>query len=102
MSDHSVVHVRENLEHAGQAHARHDPGLLAIGLFKLAKAIFFFSLGIGAVLFVALGAYVEKRTGGDPLAPIIGGGLAAALLWAQYVHAKNEGLKSAGPGTEST
>lgn len=49
MSDHSVVHVRENLEHAGQAHARHDPGLLAIGLFKLAKAIFFFALGIGAI-----------------------------------------------------
>jgi len=29
-------------------HARHDRGLLAIGLFKLAKSAFFFCLGVGA------------------------------------------------------
>ncbi len=29
--------------------ASHDRGLLAIGLFKLAKAIFFFGLGVGAI-----------------------------------------------------
>ena len=29
-------------------HPHHDRGLLAIGIFKLAKSIFFFSLGVGA------------------------------------------------------
>lgn len=53
-----------------------------------------------AAVFVLIGAYVEKRTGGDPLAPIIGGGLAGALLYGQYVHAKNAGLASSAPGTE--
>lgn len=52
-------------------------------------------------LFVAIGAWVEHKTGGDPLAPILGGGLAAGLLWAQYVHAKNAGLASAQQGTET-
>jgi hypothetical protein len=51
-------------------------------------------------LFVGIGAWVEHKTGGDPLAPVVGGGLAAALLWAQYVHARNSGLAKAGPGTE--
>ena len=60
-------------------------------------------LGIAqGALFVVLGAYIEKRSGGDPWAPIIGGGLAAALLWAQYVHAKNAGLASSKQGTETT
>jgi len=30
------------------AHARHDRGLLAIGIFKLVKSAFFFCLGVGA------------------------------------------------------
>jgi uncharacterized membrane protein (DUF2068 family) len=29
--------------------ASHDRGLLAIGVFKLAKAIFFFAIGVGAI-----------------------------------------------------
>jgi hypothetical protein len=58
-------------------------------------------LAQGAV-FVLLGAYIEQKSGGDPWAPIIGGGLAAGLLWAQYVHAKNAGLASTAPGTETT
>ena len=33
-------------EHAGGSH---DRGLLLIGLFKLAKAIFFFCIGVGAI-----------------------------------------------------
>jgi hypothetical protein len=32
--------------------------------------------------------------------PVIGGGLAGVLLWTQYVHAKNSGLKNPGPPTE--
>jgi uncharacterized membrane protein (DUF2068 family) len=31
------------------SHGSHDRGLLAIGLFKLAKAIFFFCVGVGAL-----------------------------------------------------
>jgi uncharacterized membrane protein (DUF2068 family) len=37
-------------EEAGSGHSRsHDRGLLLIGLFKLAKAIFFFCIGVGAL-----------------------------------------------------
>jgi len=32
--------------------------------------------------------------------PIVGGGLAGVLLYAQYVHAKNAGLQNGGPPTE--
>jgi uncharacterized membrane protein (DUF2068 family) len=37
--------------HAGGSHDQgsHDGGLLLIGLFKLAKAIFFFCVGVGAI-----------------------------------------------------
>lgn len=55
-------------------------------------------LGIAQVaLFVILGAYV----GDDTLSPLVGGGVAAALLYAQYVHARKAGLESVEPGTES-
>jgi hypothetical protein len=33
--------------------------------------------------------------------PVIGGGLAGVLLWTQYVHARNAGLKHGGPPTET-
>lgn len=57
-------------------------------------------LAQGAV-FVLIGAYIEQKSGGDPWAPIIGGGLAAALLYGQYRHALTSGQASPGPGTES-
>lgn len=34
------------------AHGNHSRGLLAIGIFKLAKALFFFALGVGALHMV--------------------------------------------------
>jgi uncharacterized membrane protein (DUF2068 family) len=40
------MHTRENGGHHGGSH---DRGLLLIGLFKLAKAIFFFCIGVGAI-----------------------------------------------------
>lgn len=52
-------------------------------------------------LFVALGAWLEYKSGGDPWAPVVGGGLAAVLLYGQYQHALKAGLASSGPGTES-
>ena len=52
-------------------------------------------------LFVALGALIESRAGRSPVMPLLGGGLAAALLYGQYVHARNAGMASVKPGTES-
>jgi hypothetical protein len=52
-------------------------------------------------VFVGIGTWIEYKSGGDPLAPLLGGGLAAVLLWAQYLHARNAGLASAAPGTET-
>ena len=52
-----------------------------------------------AALFVAIGVAAEPP--GKRWRPLIGGGLAMALLWAQYVHARNAGMQSAEPPTES-
>jgi hypothetical protein len=52
-----------------------------------------------AALFVVIGMAAEAP--GKRWRPLVGGGLAATLLWLQYVHAKSEGLKSEKPGTES-
>src|SRR5215475_2878623 len=47
-------------------------------------------------LFVAISVILDKQR----WPPMLGGGLAAALLWMQYVHAVNSGLDNPGPGTE--
>ena len=52
-----------------------------------------------AALFVVIGALAEPR--GKKWRPIVGGGLASGLLWAQYVHALHAGVKSDEPGTET-
>lgn len=41
--------LMEMEETGTHSHGSHDRGLLAIGLFKLAKAIFFFCVGVGAL-----------------------------------------------------
>ena len=56
-------------------------------------------LGVGqAAMFVLIAAYVDKR---HRWAILAGGGLAAFLMYGQYVHARNAGLASCEPGTES-
>jgi uncharacterized membrane protein (DUF2068 family) len=45
-SSHEVIRVEEE---GGHPPGSHDRGLLLIGLFKLAKAIFFFCVGVGAI-----------------------------------------------------
>src|SRR5437868_788454 len=45
-SSHELIHTEEQGEHPAGSH---DRGLLLIGLFKLAKAIFFFGVGVGAI-----------------------------------------------------
>ena len=46
----SEIAIQEHLAETEVAseHPHHDRGLLAIGIFKLAKSIFFFCLGVGA------------------------------------------------------
>lgn len=53
---------------------------------------------------IQAGVFVMAAAAFDPQhrRPIIAGGVAAAILmWAQYVHAREAGLKSNAPGTES-
>lgn len=53
---------------------------------------------VTAALFVAIAVYLDE----DRWPSILGGGLAGAILWAAYAHAKDSGLKSELPGTEDT
>jgi hypothetical protein len=54
-----------------------------------------------AALFAGLGIAIEVVRGKPFWPPLLGAGLAAVLLWAQYVHAYNAGLASQLPGTEN-
>jgi uncharacterized membrane protein (DUF2068 family) len=45
-SSHELIHGEDK---GGHSAGSHDRGLLLIGLFKLAKAIFFFGVGVGAI-----------------------------------------------------
>ena len=47
--DRGWIQMRTEGERAGAEHLHRDRGLLLIGLFKLGKAILFFSLGVGAI-----------------------------------------------------
>ena len=51
-----------------------------------------------ALLFVAIAAFMEKDTTG---AVLLGGLLAMAITYAEYVYAKRAGLASDLPGTET-
>jgi len=52
---------------------------------------------VQAVAFGAVGVLLDKRR----WPPAVGSGVAAVLLYGQYIHAKNAGLASSDlPGTE--
>lgn len=56
-------------------------------------------LGVAqGILFVVIAAYYQRK---DATAILVGGFLAAILLYAQYMHAKEAGLESDLPPTES-
>lgn len=56
-------------------------------------------LGVAqGILFVVIAAMYDRK---DATAILLGGTLAAILLYTQYIHAKNSGLSSNAPGTES-
>jgi hypothetical protein len=50
-----------------------------------------------AALFVALAAWLDS----EHWPAILGGALAAGLMWWSYVYAKRSGLRSGAPGTEA-
>lgn len=50
-----------------------------------------------AGLFVAIAWYIDGRR----WPALLGGGLAGGLMWWSYAHARNAGLRSELPGTES-
>lgn len=54
-----------------------------------------------AAVFAVIGVAMERRAGRSATPVIIGAGAAGALLWVQYVHARNSGLANGGPGTET-
>jgi hypothetical protein len=56
---------------------------------------------VQAVGFTLLGAAAQQKEGLPIAPPLIGGGLGTALLYVQYVHARNSGLENGGPSTES-
>lgn len=57
-------------------------------------------LGLGqAALFVALAAIWDPK---QAVPILVGGGLAAGILYVSYAHAKQSGLANPGPTTEST
>lgn len=53
---------------------------------------------VQAALIVALAAVLDRR---HKWAILGGGGLAMALMYGQYIHARNAGLRSCEPGTET-
>jgi hypothetical protein len=53
-----------------------------------------------AALFAGIGVAIEIKQGHSWWPPALGSGLAGILLWVQYVHAKESGIKSIEPGTE--
>lgn len=56
-------------------------------------------LGVAqAALFVAVAAYLDRKHRTEIL---MGGVLAAGLMYAQYYHARAAGLRSSEPGTET-
>lgn len=56
-------------------------------------------MGLGqSALFIAAAAWFDKT---QRVAIVAGGVTAGILMWAQYTHAKEAGLKSSKPGTES-
>jgi hypothetical protein len=51
---------------------------------------------VQAAIFVAIAAMMDE----DHWPALLGGGLAGAMMWCSYAHAKSAGLASNEPGTE--
>lgn len=53
-----------------------------------------------AAIFAFLGIALEMKSGRPVWPPALGSGLAGSMLYVQYIHAKNMGIRNPGPGTE--
>lgn len=53
---------------------------------------------VQAAIFVVIAAMIDE----DKWPALLGGGLAGAMMWISYAHAKASGLKSSEPATETT
>lgn len=51
---------------------------------------------VQAAVFVLIAAAMDK----EKWPALLGGGLAGAMMWTSYAHAKSAGLKNGGPTTE--
>ena len=59
-------------------------------------------LGLGqAALFAGIGIYLQAQENKPVWPPLLGAGLGGGLMYASYVHARQAGLESSEPGTES-
>lgn len=78
-----------------------SPQTTEINADKRADTLFkWVHIGIGqAALFIALAAYFDKE---HREAIIAGGAMAGVLMYGQYYHAREAGMKSVAPGTESS
>jgi|SRR5215469_1130505 len=52
---------------------------------------------VQAAVFVLIAASMDK----DRWPALLGGGMAAGIMWASYAHAKAAGLRNGGPTTET-
>lgn len=52
---------------------------------------------VQAAFFVAIAAMMDE----NKWPALLGGGLAAGIMWVSYAHAKSAGLKEGGPVTET-
>lgn len=55
---------------------------------------------VQAAIFGILGVMLELKDGHPLWPPALGSGLAGGMLWGQYIHAMNSGMRSTEPGTE--
>ena len=53
---------------------------------------------VQAAIFVGIAAAMDK----DKWPALLGGGMAASIMWVSYAHAKASGLRNGGPSTESS
>jgi len=55
---------------------------------------------VQVAIFAVIGVVLEMRSSHPVWPPALGSGLAGFMLYGQYIHARNSGLRKPGPATE--
>lgn len=55
---------------------------------------------VQAAIFAVMGITMEVKSGRPAWPPALGAGMAGGMLYVQYIHARNEGIRKPGPETE--